>query len=573
MQFGPDFYRRRLDDRLAPDRAEDGQAAGPPAPLLLTEAAVLSIADDAEFIRQAYLAFLDREPDVGGFRYFCDMLEKRGRQVVLDEIRNSEEGRRLAPSAQDPTPPPDPEMLANATPELADLLSIADDEKFVTAAYLRTLGRRPDPHGSQHQLARLRQGVPRELLLHGLATSPEATERGRQFTWKGQPWRGPSLRARARAAMLRARRGGSSRLLEAAVEETQRAQAQLERRLDQQRSRYDELERALLAIQHTLDEVRSEVPTRKDVEALVQSFSSAIDALSGSLTPDLRRLRAGLEALRDTTEALAARTERESAGPAMAAIVAGDNVGVTLIDGLIVAMPGEEWRLVAHHAFRGVLEPGLTRLFCESVKPGMVVVDIGANFGIYTLFAARLVGPDGKVYSFEPTPRTFAILKDNIQVNGLLETGRVDLRRVAVTDRRGSARFAVYPGNSGHNTLFPGDRDTELIEVETVGLDDALADVSHVDVIKIDAEGAEPVIWAGMTGTLARSPQVRIFMEFAPGHLRRAGHDPAAFLDRIEASGFDIQRVNDETGAVVACTREELGAVTSTNLMLTRAGT
>lgn len=571
MQFGPDFYRRRLDDRLAPDRAEGGQTAGPPAPLLLTEAAVLSIPDDAEFIRQAYLAFLDREPDVGGFRYFCDMLEKRGRQVVLDEIRNSEEGRRLAPPTPDPTPQPDSELLANATPELADLLSIADDEKFVTAAYLRTLGRRPDPDGSRHQLARLRQGEPRELLVHGLATSPEAAERGRQFTWNGQPWRGPSLRARARAVLLRARRGGSPRHLEAAVEDARRVQAQLERRLDEQRSRYDELEGALIAIQHTLDEMRSEVPTRTDVDALGQSFSSAIGALSGSVAPDLRRLRAGLEALRDTTGALVARTDREAAGPAMAAIVAGDNVGVTLIDGFIVGMPGEEWRLVAHHAFRGVLEPGLTRLFCESVKPGMVVVDIGANFGMYTLFAARLVGPEGKVYSFEPTPRTFAILKDNIQVNGLLETGRVDLRRVALTDRRGSARLAVYRGNSGHNTLFPGDRDAELIEVETISLDDALVDVARVDVIKMDAEGAEPVIWAGMAGTLARNPQGRIFMEFAPGHLRRAGHDPAGFLDRIEASGFEIQRVNDENGAVMACTREELGAVTSTNLMLTRA--
>jgi FkbM family methyltransferase len=259
------------------------------------------------------------------------------------------------------------------------------------------------------------------------------------------------------------------------------------------------------------------------------------------------------------------------AGSQRTAVVAGDNVVVSEVNGFIVGVPGEEWRLAAFHTFRGVLEPGLTRRFTESLAPGMTVVDVGANVGMYTLVAARGVAPNGKVYSFEPTPRTFAILKDNIQVNGLLESGIVDLRQTAVTDRRGTARLAVYRDNNGHNTLFAGGAGPEFVDVETVALDDALADVARVDVIKIDAEGAEPLIWNGMTRTLQRNPAVKVFMEFAPSLLSRAGQDPGAFFDRLVADGFLIQRVHDENGALMNETREALCGAFSANVMLTRA--
>jgi FkbM family methyltransferase len=203
----------------------------------------------------------------------------------------------------------------------------------------------------------------------------------------------------------------------------------------------------------------------------------------------------------------------------------------------------------------------------------MVVVDVGANIGIYTLYAARLLAGKGKVHSFEPTPRTWQILRDNVQVNGFLELGLIELHECAVSDRAGTAGFFIFRSDSGHNTLFEEGQSGERIEVSTVALDEALRDEARVDIVKIDAEGAEPFILRGMRGVIERSPGIRILMEFAPAHLRRAGIDPAGFLDEIAALGFTFRRIHDETGEPLVVSRDQLVDVLSANLELARAVT
>jgi FkbM family methyltransferase len=253
-------------------------------------------------------------------------------------------------------------------------------------------------------------------------------------------------------------------------------------------------------------------------------------------------------------------------------VAAGENVVATEIDGFIVGVPGEEWRMAAYHAFRGVMEPGLVARFRSLIEPGMVVVDVGANIGIFTLYAARSLQAKGRIYSFEPTPRTFRILKDNVQVNGFLELGVIELHQTAVSDRAGTSRFVTFAANSGHNTLFEEGVSGDPIDVATVTLDQALAAEPRIDVVKIDAEGAEPLILRGMREVIARSPGIRILMEFAPEHLRRAGVDPAAFLDEIAALGFGIRQVHDETGELLEVSRDRLTGGFSPNLELSRSG-
>ncbi len=254
-----------------------------------------------------------------------------------------------------------------------------------------------------------------------------------------------------------------------------------------------------------------------------------------------------------------------------AVVHGGENVIVTQVDGFIVGVPGEEWRVAAYHVFRGALEPGLICAFREAIQTGMVVVDIGANIGMYTLYAARRTGRTGKVISFEPAPRPFTILKDNVQVNGFLETGIVDFRQVAVSDHGGTGQLTVYPDNSGHSTLFDGSPSGQKIQVVTQRLDDALADQPKIDVIKVDAEGAEPFILRGMQEVLRRNPHVRLFIEFAPQLLQRAGVDPASFLDELAAMSLQIQLVDDSTGELRDISRIDLLHCYSTNLSLSRA--
>jgi FkbM family methyltransferase len=336
-----------------------------------------------------------------------------------------------------------------------------------------------------------------------------------------------------------------------------------------------DLRRSVRRFERSLIEIQTE---KQRLERTVHTLSAdaaqaqAIATLSSQMAAETQHTRDAQRSLHITLDTLASRVEAGITRGARTSVVAGDNVVASEVEGFIIGVPGEEWRLAAYHTFRGVLEPGLTRRFRETVRPGMVVVDVGANVGMYTLIAARIVGPAGRVFSFEPTPRTFAILKDNIQINGFLESGYVQFERVAITDRIGTARFGVYAMNGGHNTLFPEGPDAAYIDVETTTLDAALAGVPRVEVIKIDAEGAEPLIWAGMTATLARNPGVQVFMEFAPGLLQRGGHDPAGFLAQIEAAGFQVHLVDDGTGAIRKSTDAELCRIASSNLRLTRTG-
>jgi FkbM family methyltransferase len=186
-----------------------------------------------------------------------------------------------------------------------------------------------------------------------------------------------------------------------------------------------------------------------------------------------------------------------------------------------------------------------------------------------TLHAAVRVAPSGKVHSFEPAPRTFQILKDNVQVNGLRESGLIELYCAAVSDTVGEAKLSIYDDNSGHNTLFGRESDSR-VAVNTVTLDSVL-DHKRVDVVKIDAEGAEAMILRGMRNILDANPQVVVLMEFAPSHLRRAGVEPASFLAELQSAGFAIRVVDDATGQPHETDLPRLADVFSVNLELTRA--
>lgn len=534
-----------------------------------SEAGVLALVDDSDFVRQAYRLFLRRDPDLDGLRYFCDMAKQQGRLTVIAEIKKSDEAQRIAgakpadPMAVAEAAPPEEDLgkaepsLFDDGPELADLMELTDHEEFVTAAYRRTLGRDPDPDGRSHFIERLEGGESKQSILQGLAASEEARARGIDFTWQGQPWPATGWRSKARARLADLRSGSSRRQLRDEFWRLQLSHRRLERSLLEVRAGQQQLARMIRALAEA-EQVRHAVP------------ESELTALSTQMAAEVQRTREAHRSLHLAIDSLSSRMDAGFGRGLRTSVVAGDNVVASEVEGFIVGVPGEEWRLAAYHTFRGVLEPGLTRRFRETLRSGMVVVDVGANVGMYTLIAARAVGASGRVIAFEPTPRTFAILRDNIQINGLLETGRVELHDVAITDRIGTARFGVHAANSGHNTLFPQGGQVEVIDVATTTLDAVLTEVARVDVIKIDAEGAEPLIWAGMSGIVTRSAGIRIFVEFAPGLLQRGGHDPAEFLARIERDGFEVQVVDDGSGALRAGTYAQLRDVDSSNLMLTR---
>ncbi len=173
-------------------------------------------------------------------------------------------------------------------------------------------------------------------------------------------------------------------------------------------------------------------------------------------------------------------------------------------------------------------ELSTVKVFKELLKAGMTVVDIGAHIGFYTLLAARLVGPTGKVYAFEPHPQNFALLKENIELNGYWNVTAVNK---AVTNRSGLVK--LFAGvHSSQPSLF---RDTfttvPRVVVETTTLDDFFEEVGwpEIDLIKIDVEGAEPYVLQGARKLIKRVG-LKLIVELNPARLKAGRWTAEAFL-------------------------------------------
>lgn len=116
-----------------------------------------------------------------------------------------------------------------------------------------------------------------------------------------------------------------------------------------------------------------------------------------------------------------------------------------------------------------VYEKEVVRLFCEIVKPGMTVLDVGAHIGYHTLIAARLVGSQGRVYSFEPEPSNFAQLSKNVELNGL---DNVTLVQKAISNKSGREKLYLDEIDSRDHFFSKKERAKNFIQVATTTLDD-----------------------------------------------------------------------------------------------------
>lgn len=197
--------------------------------------------------------------------------------------------------------------------------------------------------------------------------------------------------------------------------------------------------------------------------------------------------------------------------------------------------PYDEWALAAR---RGRWEPQTLARFAAVVRPGDTVVDVGAHFGIYSLLAARLVGPTGRVLAFEPDPASRAQLERNVAG---AHAATVEVRPEAVADRAGRARLVRAHG-AGDASLDAGD---DGIEVETVTLADACAARgASPDVLKVDVEGGEAAVLAGASPALLAGLRALV-LEVHETMLAARGIDATRWLSDVAASFDSIERLDE----------------------------
>lgn len=193
-------------------------------------------------------------------------------------------------------------------------------------------------------------------------------------------------------------------------------------------------------------------------------------------------------------------------------------------------------------ASQGVYEAYETKLFRSIVKEGMTVVDIGANVGYYTLIAAELVGESGKVFAFEPESGNYELLKRNVALNGYLNVETVDR---AVSNRTGTVKLYIDKRNYGNRSLAKKNIVVEggAVDAHTVSLDEFCEthlEGRQIDVLKIDAQGAEGLILEGAQNTL-KNQVPKLFMEFEPEMLRNLGTDPLDLIRDFFDIGYDFK--------------------------------
>ncbi len=187
----------------------------------------------------------------------------------------------------------------------------------------------------------------------------------------------------------------------------------------------------------------------------------------------------------------------------------------------------------------GVWEPEATRIASQWVKPGMSAVDIGAETGYYTLLFAKLVGPEGQVYSFEPRPSVKQRLDRNVEMNRL---NNVRTFPFALFDLPGTAYL-----EEGNDMLLLEKPPTGGLEVGTRVFDQWMADegINGVDLIKLDVEGAELNILKGMEKTLAKS-RPAILVEVHPDKMRGFGCSPTDLVLLLSNYGYSLEPVDRE---------------------------
>ena len=189
-----------------------------------------------------------------------------------------------------------------------------------------------------------------------------------------------------------------------------------------------------------------------------------------------------------------------------------------------------------------VWEPVITDWFKTVLKPGDVVVDVGANIGYYTTLAAKIVGQAGRVIAIEPFPETFAALRDNVQRNRLTN---VELVNAAVGDGAVLSLYQDPSGALGTVSMVQQPGWKHVADVPTITLEKAVPPElqKRLRLVKIDAEGAEDLALRSMGALMSSTDgELNLLVECGP-----SDHQPSV-TSLLKEKGFDLRGIRNYYG-------------------------
>jgi FkbM family methyltransferase len=177
----------------------------------------------------------------------------------------------------------------------------------------------------------------------------------------------------------------------------------------------------------------------------------------------------------------------------------------------------EEEGLSRHLMVHREREVAETETIKRIVKPGMCILEIGANVGYYTILMGKLVGKNGKIYAYEPYPRSVDILTRNVRLNGLADI--VEVHNSAVSSENAIKKLYLGKASNVHGLINykTGDNDADYIEVETEDIREILVSAGRrIDLIRMDIEGHERELFSRLSSDIEAFLPAQIFFEVHP---------------------------------------------------------
>ena len=219
-----------------------------------------------------------------------------------------------------------------------------------------------------------------------------------------------------------------------------------------------------------------------------------------------------------------------------------------------------------HVVLDGYWETWVTVFVARQLQPGMTVIDVGANYGYYTLLFGALVGETGHVYAIEPNPTVLPKLDLSLKLNGLATRTTV-VRAAAGASTMAEVLLYAPHGEPGGSMIIASTESARaemgtVYTVPQVMIDDVVHDAARIALVKIDAEGAEESVIEGMSGTLARDKPC-LLLEFNVARYR----DPRGFVSLLQ-SLYSRMRFIDFDGNAVPASIEDLLDVRRVDWML-----
>jgi FkbM family methyltransferase len=194
---------------------------------------------------------------------------------------------------------------------------------------------------------------------------------------------------------------------------------------------------------------------------------------------------------------------------------------------------------LCYRAFKAYTDRAERRLLKTILSAGDIVVDAGANIGIYSQFLSGCVGPTGVVHSFEPSPENFKRLQ-----SAMRKLANVRVCQVAVGESSGRCNLYLSDKlNVDHRTYTSEGDSRRAVPIDVIALDDYFKPGQRVDLIKMDIQGYELHALRGANRVLADNPAAKLLLELWPHGLKQAGTTWVDLIDALTRKNMTVSEV------------------------------